>query len=326
MSAADPLVAVVDCGPGDRERLAPLAAALPTRLADGAPDADAIVARAAGATVLVTIYTYTVVGEEVLAQLPDLRLVITRTAGHSHVDAEAAARRGVAVAAVPEGPTAAVAEYTLAALLALRRDLLGAVASTRGGAWEFTAFRGGELAGQTLGVLGLGQIGGRIAQLAGALGMEVLGWSRSRRELPGVEQVGLEELLDRSHAISVNLPLTAATRGLLGARELELLPPGALVVDTSRGGIVALDALCRLLRDGRLGGACLDVLPDEPVDAARLRELARVPNLLVTPHVSWHTEETLRRQFDGLLRRVVAFCAGEPIDTVTPPLEQGANR
>lgn len=322
MTGAGPTVAVVDCQPSDLERLTRLRAALPTAIGEGPCGGDELVARAAGATVLATLYTYTKVDAAVLERLPDLRLVITRTAGHSHIDAEAARRRGVAVATVPDAPTEAVAEYTIAALLALRRNLLPAVASTAAGAWAFTDFRGRELRGSTLGVIGLGRIGTRVAELASAIGMDVLGWSRSPKRLAGVEQVPLDELLDRSDAVSVNLPLAPETHGLLSAERLARLPRGAQVVNTARGEVVDLEALCALLRDGHLGGACLDVLEGEPVAAEVLAPLADVPNLLVTPHVSWHTHETLDRQFGGLTDRIVAFAAGDPIETIPAPVDQ----
>jgi phosphoglycerate dehydrogenase-like enzyme len=311
-----PSVAVVDCGPDDRPRLARLEAALPTVIAGGPAAPDAVVERAAGATVLATLYTYTTVDADTLERLPDLRLVITRSAGHSHIDVAAAERLGIAVACVPDAPTIAVAEYTLAAILAMRRQMIAAVADTRAGGWQFTAFRGDDVAGQTLGVLGLGHIGSRVAELGAALGMRVLGWSRSHKDLPGVEQVDLDELLERSDVVSVNVALTPETHGLLDRGRLQRIKPGACLVNTARGEVLDLDALCDLLAEGRLRGACLDVLEGEPVAPERLAALAGVPNLLITPHISWHTEGTLRRQFDGMVDRILAFCAGRPVDLI----------
>jgi phosphoglycerate dehydrogenase-like enzyme len=311
-------VAVVDCGPEDRPRLARLARTVPTAVAEGPPAAAAVAGRAAGATVLATLYTYTRIDAATLERLPDLRLVITRTAGHSHIDVAAAERLGIGVACVPEGPTIAVAEYTLAAMLAMRRRLAEAIDDTRAGAWSFTAFRGDDLAGQTLGVVGLGRIGARVAALGNALDMRVLGWSRTRKDLPAVEQVELDELLERSDAVSVNVALAPETHRLLDGDRLRRMRAGACLVNTARGEVLDLDALCELLAAGRLGGACLDVLEDEPVSTQRLAELGRVPNLLVTPHISWHTEGTLRRQFDGMIDRILAFCADRPVELVVP--------
>ncbi|UGS34731.1 2-hydroxyacid dehydrogenase [Capillimicrobium parvum] len=309
-SPAAPVVAVVDCGPDDRPRLERLEAAVPTRVCDGPAEGGALVERAAGCAVLATLYTYTPVTEAVLDGLPGLRLVITRTAGSSHIDLGAAQRRGIAVATVPEGPTQAVAEYTIAAAIALSRGLPAAVASTARGEWDFTGFRGHDLGGRTLGVVGLGHIGARVAQLGQAFGMRVVGWSRSEKGLDGVEQVPLPALLQRAHVVSVNVALAAETHRLLDAAALARMRPDAVLVNTSRGETIDLDALCDLLRAGRLGGAWLDVVEGEPgLPAERLEALAAVPNLFVTPHISWHTHETLDRQFDGMIDRILAFCA-----------------
>jgi phosphoglycerate dehydrogenase-like enzyme len=309
-------VAVVDGQPGDASRLERLRARVTTSVACGTPDAEEIVRRAHDATVLVTLYTYTTVGSDVLQRLPELGLVATRTAGHSHIDVDAAAALGIAVTAVPDAPTVAVAEYTLGVMLMARRRLAEAAASTRRGAWDFTAFSGTNLAGQTLGVVGLGRIGRRVAMLGDALGMRVLGWSRRPAGLAGVEPVELDELLAGADVVSVNVALTPDTRLLLDARRLALMRPDAFLINTARGEVLDTDALCELLRDGRLGGACLDVVAGEPLKPERALELGRVPNLILTPHISWLTAGTLERQYSGLTDAVLAFCAGEPIDLV----------
>lgn len=314
--SAEQLVAVVDCQPGDESRLGRLCAGVHTELSAGAPSPDEIVSRAESATVLVTLYTYTRIGVEVLERLPGLRLIATRTAGYSHIDVAAAAARGISVVAVPEAPTTAVAEYTLGAMLMLRRGLAEASASTRAGGWEFTSFQGAELSGSTLGVIGLGRIGRRVAALGSAVGMRVLGWSRRNVRLPGVETVALDELLAASDVISVNVALTDETRLLLDARRLSLVSREAVLINTARGEILDTDALCRALSEGRLAGACLDVVSGEPLPPERARELGAVPNLILTPHISWLTGETLERQFSGLTDAVLAFCAGEPIEPV----------
>jgi phosphoglycerate dehydrogenase-like enzyme len=311
-------VAVVDCEPEDEPRLERLRREAPTRVAFGPPGSDEIVERAAGAAVLVTLYTYTTVDTPVLERLPGLRLVATRTAGYSHVDVGAASARGVAVAAVPGAATQSVAEYTFGALLALQRRLFEAREATRDGRFEYRGFRGFELAGRTLGVVGLGAIGLRVAELAQAFGMCVLAWSRRQAEVPGVELVTLEELLARSDVVSVNVALTDETRGLLGAERLALLKPGAILVNTARGGIVDDEALRRLLEAGRLGGAVLDVLETEPPERDVLVRLASAPNVLVTPHIAFHTDEALSRQFDGMTENVLAFLAGTPRNLVVP--------
>ena len=182
------VVAVVDCAPEDEPLLERLRREAPTRVSFGPASADEIAARADGAEVLVTLYTYTQVDAAVLERLPRLRLVATRTAGYSHIDVEAATARGIAVAIVPAATTQSVAEFTFGAVIALQRRLFRGAGIERGGSWEYRSFRGFELAGKTLGVVGLGRIGVRVAELGSAFGMRVLGWSRSEREIPGVER------------------------------------------------------------------------------------------------------------------------------------------
>jgi phosphoglycerate dehydrogenase-like enzyme len=268
--------------------------------------------------VLVTLYTYTRIDAAVIGRLPDLRLVATRTAGYSHIDVEAASARDVAVAVVPSAATQSVAEYTFGALLALERRLVDACEATRDGRFEYRSFKGFELAGRTLGVVGLGAIGRRVAELGQAFGMTVLAWSRSRPDVAGVEHAGLEELLERSDVVSVSVALTDDTRGLLGAERLARMKPGAILVNTARGGIVDEEALRGLLADGHLGGAVLDVLEHEPPDRDDLVRLASAPNVLVTPHIAFHTEEALARQFAETAENVLAFLAGRPRNLVTP--------
>jgi glycerate dehydrogenase len=316
---ANHLVAVVDCLEHDEPRLARLATGVPTRVASGRAGPAEVVARAEGASVLATLYTYTPITEEVLEQLPSLELVATRTAGYSHIAVDAAARMGVGVTTVPSAPTVSVAEYTLAVLMMGRRHLAAAAASTAAGGWDYTGFGGADLAGHTLGVIGLGSIGRRVAELGRAIGMHVLGWSRSDTRPAGVERVDLDELLARSDAVSINVALTPETHRLLDAGRLASMRRGAWLVNTARGEVLDLDALCELLASGHLGGACLDVVEGEPLDSDRARRLGAVPNLIITPHIAWLTEETLERQFSGMTDAILAFCAGRPIDLVSPP-------
>jgi phosphoglycerate dehydrogenase-like enzyme len=314
--SADAVVSVVDAGDGDPARLRRLEASVPTRIHTGAPDPDELVARAAGTRVLATLYTYTRVPAEVIDRLEGVELIITRTAGYSHIDVDAAARRGIAVAAVPDAPTVAVAEWTFGALLTARKHIAEAAADTRRGVFDYVGYHGSDLHGQTLGVVGLGRIGRRVAELGAAFGMPVLGWARRPMDVPGVEQVELDELLSRSDVISLNVALTPETDGLIGAAQLARCRPGAWIVNTARGEVLDTAALTAALRSGALGGACLDVLAGEPPSDAELTELAGVPNLLLTPHVSWHTEGTLERQFGGMTDTILAYCAGQEVAVV----------
>jgi phosphoglycerate dehydrogenase-like enzyme len=316
VSPSADIVAVVDCEGEDEALLARLRSEVSTRVAFGPPSADEIAERAQGAAVLVTLYTYTRVDASVFERLPELRLVATRTAGFSHIDVEAAAARGVAVAVVPAAATESVAEFVFGAVIALQRRLFEARASTQTGRWEYQSFRGFELAGKTLGIVGLGRIGARVAELGAAFGMHVLAWSPSGREALGVEATSLDDLLARSDVVSVSLAFTNETRGLLDDTRLELMKPTAILVNTARGGIVDDEALRTRLEAGLLGGAVLDVLATEP-PGDELPRLAGAPNVLVTPHIAWHTDEALARQFAETTENVLAFLAGAPRNLVS---------
>lgn len=315
--AESPCVAVVDCGEEDEHRLKPLIDATPTRVFHGSPDVGELVERASGAQVLVTLYTYTRLGAEVIDKLPELKLIATRTAGHTHIDARAAARAGVDVATVPSAASPSVAEYVFGALIAAQRGLFDARDATRAGSWRYQDYRGFELMGSVLGVVGLGEIGRRVAHLGRGFGMEVVGFSRSGRPLDDVEPVPLEELLARSDVVSLNVALTPETLGMIGPRELSLMKPTAWLVNAARGGILDEEALARRLRDGLLGGAVLDVVQPEPPAPERLVELGEIPNLIVTPHIAWHTEAALERQFAETIENVLAFLRGEPRNLIT---------
>jgi phosphoglycerate dehydrogenase-like enzyme len=234
-------------------------------------DADELVRRAEGADVLVTLYTYTQIGAAVLERLPRVKLVATRTAGFSHIDVECAARLGVRVAVVPSAATRSVAEYVFGALLAAQRGLFAARDATRAGSWAYQSHQGFELSGSTLGVVGLGAIGTQVAEIGGALGMHVLGWTRRAREINGVEMVELDTLLRQADVVSLSVALNDETRGLLGQRELALMKPSAWIVNAARGGILDEDDLVERLRAGTIAGAILDVLDGEPPSAEGCR-------------------------------------------------------
>lgn len=322
-----PRVALVDCSPGDRERLQALEPGFALIESSGVPDSTQLMERAGGAQALVTLLTYTKVTAAVLDQLPGLRLVVTRTVGVSHIDVAAATTRGIAVANVPGASGRAVAEFVMALLLALSRHIPAAANSVRAGEWRFLEFRGGELAGRTLGVVGTGVIGCTVAKLAVALGMQVLAWSpHPRLELAGrhgVRYLPLDDLLPLCDAVSIHVALTPDTALLLSRDRLLAMRRGALLINTARGGLVDEGALYEALASGHLGGAALDVFAQEPPDPST--PLLQLPNVLATPHIAWHTEETVQRQFDGVIRNLQSFFAGRPCNVVNPQVLRRAN-
>ena len=232
------------------------------------------------------------------------------------VDLEEAAARGVTVTNTPNYGDAAVAEHTIALMLAaLRRvsELDGALAEGR-----WLAGRGSELTGKTVGVVGLGGIGTYVARLLNAFGCRVVCWTRTpsanRMIEAGVEFVELDELFEISDVVSLHLLLTAQTRGLVDADLLDRMRPGALLVNTARAELVDEERLFALLRAGRLVAA-VDVFSREPLPAEN--QYRGVPGLLMTPHIGYDTPEALDRMMEITLRNFVAFFGGDPINVVT---------
>jgi D-3-phosphoglycerate dehydrogenase len=240
------------------------------------------------------------VGEELLDRLPALRVVGTATVGFDHIDVDAADARGVAVVSVPDYCTQEVADHTLALLYALLRGIVALDRDVARGGWNAKAagpLR--TLAGMQVGIVGLGRIGGAVAGRLLALDAEV--WAND--VLPvwraGVRFVELDELLADCDAVTVHVPLTRATRGLIGRAQIAAMRPGALLVNTSRGLVVDDGAVIEALRRGHLGGAALDVLPREPPPLAPL-----APNLIVTPHAAYYSEASEERAYRLAVARV----------------------
>ena len=240
------------------------------------------------------------VGEELFAELPELRVVGTATVGFDHIDVEAAEARGVAVVSVPDYCTHEVADHTVALLYALVRGVVELDRQVSRGQWDprgAGALR--TVAGMRVGIVGLGRIGSAVATRLLALGCEV--WANDvlpvARE--GVRFCELDELLAECEAVTVHVPLTRETRGLIGRAQIDSLRPGAFLVNTSRGAVVDVGAVLVALRARRLGGAALDVLPQEPPPAPPL-----APNLIVTPHAAYYSEDAEARAYRLCVARV----------------------
>ena len=235
---------------------------------------------------------------------PQLRIVANFAVGYDNVDLDACRRRGVAVTNTPDVLTNATAELALALALAAGRRMTEAEADLRGGrwrGWDPGAYLGLELTGATFGVVGMGRIGRRYAELVAGLAGETLYVSRTakedaEREL-GVRRVALEEIIRRADVISLHLPASDETSGLVGAQELAAMKPEAILVNTSRGSLVDSRALARALREGEIGGAGLDVYEHEPEVPTDLRE---APGCVLLPHIGSATT----RARDGMARLV----------------------
>jgi D-3-phosphoglycerate dehydrogenase len=263
------------------------------------------------------------VRDEDFGRLPALRVVATCSVGFDHIAFEEAERRGIWVCNVPDYCVDEVADHALALVLALLRGVVELDRSVRAGRWDWTA--AGKLRrtrGTRLGVVGFGRIGRAFAERGAALGFEV--WATDPLVPPesisaaGARPVPLAELLSSCEAVSLHLPLTAETEGLIGEAELGLMPQGAVLVDTARAQLVDLDALLRALESGRLGGAALDVLPTEP--PSRDHPAPEAPRLVITPHAAWYSTEAEEAAYRRPVLSVRAVFEGrEPEGAVNRP-------
>jgi glycerate dehydrogenase len=282
---------------------------------------EEVAGRARGAAVLITNKAR--VPGAVIDAAAGLRFIAVSATGYDCVDVAAAARRGVPVSNVPEYGTASVAQYVFALLLhlghrvGLHADLVRAGAWARAPDFCFWKTPQVEWAGKTLGVVGFGRIGRRVAELAHAFGMAVLAAGRSPREAPAYGPFAwadLDDLFARSDAVTLHCPLTEATAGLVDRRRLRLMKPGAFLVNTSRGGLVDEGALAEALNEGRLAGAAVDVVSREPILPDH--PLLTAPNCFITPHIAWATREARRRLLEATVANVAAFLSGRPTNVV----------
>lgn len=290
------------------EAAAELAAHVQTLQAEDAADA----LRIAQAERVVAVLTRGrgVVSQALIDACPALRVVARVGVGLDNVDVEAATARGVPVVNAPGSTTVAVAEQTLLLMLAHARRLVALAAAVRGGRWEARrSYSGAELFERSLGVVGLGDIGRRVADLASAFGMDVAYWSRTPREAP-YSLRPLDALLAESDVVSVHVALTPETRGFIGREALARMKPGALLVNTARGAVVDQGAVLEALERGHLGGYATDVWdPEPPPEGDPLLHHERV---LAVPHVAAMTEATFRRMSLRTARNVLAILSGEP--------------
>jgi D-3-phosphoglycerate dehydrogenase len=253
---------------------------------------------------------------DAIAAAPRLKVIARAGAGYDNIDVAAATDRDVVVCNVPGSNTVAVAEHVFALLLAVRRNVARGDSFVRTGRFdERDDLTGEELSTGRLGIVGFGRIGAHVARIARAgFGMEVMAYdpllSADAVRAGGAEPVaGLEELLGRVDTLSIHVPLTPATRGLIGGAELDLLPRGAVLIHTSRGGVVDEAALLPRLRSGALGGAGIDVFEQEPVPPDH--PLCGLDNVVLAPHLAGQTSASMGRMAMGAVEAVTAVLRGE---------------
>ena len=278
------------------------------------------VARAAEADIVLT--NKVVISKEVIAQLPQLKYIGVLATGYNVVDVEAAHARGIVVTNVPAYSTESVAQMVFAHLLTVTNRTEHYAIQNRSGRWTanpdfcYWDFPHQELAGKTFGIVGLGHIGQRVAQIAQAFAMKVKALtSKAPETLPaGIEKATIEELLATSDVLSLHCPLTDSTRHMINADALRQMKPSAILINTGRGPLIDDQAVADALAEGRLAAFCADVLTEEPPKADN--PLLGQPNAFITPHIAWASTEARIRLLRVATDNVQAFLNGNPVNMV----------
>jgi len=247
-----------------------------------------------------------------------LHVIARAGVGVDNIDVEAASRKGVVVVNSPTGNIVAAAEHTIALLLALARHIPAASAALRAGRWERTQHVGTEIRGKTLGIVGLGKLGARVAGVARAFGMNVIAWSPNLtpekcREV-GVEYATKEELFRDADIITIHLQLSDRSRGTVRTKEFGLMKPTAYIVNTARGPIIEEEALIAALNERRIAGAGLDVFDVEPLPLDH--PFRRMDNVVITPHLGYVSQQNYQRYFPDIVENIRAFVEGKPVRVI----------
>jgi D-lactate dehydrogenase len=289
---------------------------------------------------IVTTFINSTLDRSVIARLPNLRLIATRSTGYDHIDLAYCRSRGIVVSNVPDYGDSTVAEHAFALLLAVARNLVDSVERTRRGNFMQTGLRGFELRGKVLGVIGTGRIGRRVIEIARGFGMHVIAFDvqadAATAQGLGFRYVTFESLLSSADIITLHVPAMPDTVGLLSDRAFSLVKPGLILINTARGNVIDIPALVRALTDERVKAAGLDVLPQEPLireeaqifrtnssDHYDLKALVanhvllRFPNVIVTPHNAYNTDSAVRRIIDTTIANIEAFARGKPQNVIS---------
>jgi phosphoglycerate dehydrogenase-like enzyme len=280
------------------------------------PDADAVARALADFEIVGVMRERTPFPRELFEKLPNLKLLVTTGKRNASIDLEAAKASNVTVCNTG-GAGRATAELAIGLMIALARHLREEFHVMRpGGAWQTTL--GLDLEGKTLGIIGLGNLGAKVGKIANAMDMKVIAWSENltaeRARERGAERVDKDDLLKRSDIVTIHSVLSPRTRGLIGARELGLMKPTAVLINTSRGPIVDETALLNALREKRIAGFGGDTFDVEPLPPNH--PLRSEPRALLTPHLGYVTQETYRGFYEGMVQAIEAWLAGKPINVL----------
>ncbi len=263
---------------------------------------------------IITIKTK--VGEELLNKLPNIKFIAVAFTGYDAVDLGAAKKRNISVFNVPTYATDCTAELAIGLAISLLREIPKGHQITTSGGWDLRP--GKELAGKTVGIIGTGAIGIRAAELFKAFKCKLIGWSRSERkeftDLSGVYKKDITDVFKEADIVSVHLLLNDLTKGIIGAKELSAMKKTAFLINVARGPIVNTNDLAEALKNGSLAGAAVDVFDVEPIE--QNNPLLKAPNVILTPHVAYKTEESLLRRAEVTLQNIKVFFGGTPQNVI----------
>ncbi len=282
---------------------------------------------------IISVFIYSEVTKKVIDNMPNLKFIITRSATYEHIDVEYAKKKGILVAYVPGYGNNTVAEFTFAMILALARKLKPMIKNTLENRFTREGLMGIDLLGKTIGIIGTGRIGAHVARLAYGFGMNILAYDRTKKteliDKYGVEYVGLEELLMRSDIVTVHLPYNRSTKYTINKFNIKLMKLDAMLINTSRGAVVEMEAIVEALKEGRLaGGVALDTLEEEVGREEELLKRDEVPaikiekaaekyyllnedNVILSPHLAYYTKDALERILDITVEEIASFLKGE---------------
>lgn len=289
---------------------------------------------------IISTFIYSNLNREVLEQFQDLKLIATRSTGYDHISLDCCEDQDITVCNVPEYGDNTVAEHVFGLLLALSHNLVEAVDRTRRGDFSLRGLKGFDLRGKTLGVIGTGSIGQYVIQIAHGFSMEIIAYDvypdQELAERLDFTYLGMEEVLSKADILTLHVPANEKTHHLISDREFRKMKEGVVVINTSRGSILDIEALSRALGDGKVAAAGLDVLPEEPTireESELLRSfyheeynlrtllaghvLLRLRRVIITPHSAFYTKEALQRIVVTTIENIHAYVAGKPINVVS---------
>lgn len=279
---------------------------------DRQEDTDTLIERSKDADIVaLSNFKY---GREVMESCPSLKMVCVAFTGVDHVDIDYCREKGITVCNCAGYSTSAVADIVFAMVISLARNIIPCQDKARNGGTK-DGLVGFELDGKTFGIIGTGAIGTRVAKIANAFGCKVIAYSRTKKDLPDVEFVTMEELLKKSDIVSLHVPQTPETTGLIGKEQLELMKPEAILINTARGPVVDSAALAAALKNGTIAAAGVDVFNCEPPLPAE-EPLLAAPNTLLTPHIAFASHQAFEKRADIVAENIKYWLEGKPQNVI----------